>query len=354
LKRLELRAHRVLSRGQPGDCAPALHEIALESGHPGRGTVLIGTKLHVPVAVGRPLLRANPLAFLHDLRQVVDALLRLCGFGFQPLVVLEIVLKRGGIDRPGIEEIVEDELPHLADRLEGKCLDDQSMKGLRQHAEALPDLFSIRPGVVPVLSGMPAQPDSKVAQRPDEAFTGAVPGRRDGFHVACRGTRHDEEDLGDLGVGFRRFEADAAREHKRRIVLVCEFEHHVRRARAPSEVHGSLPRLVFGADLPPHVPVQRAPALLVGRAVEQHVRQVGDERDLYRIEDGRLPAAVVAEEQAARANGQQLVLEVIPLHEPHGLESPHDDGSRWGSSARVSGSDSASVSCSATGVLALT
>src|SRR5262245_42395892 len=105
----------------------------------------------------------------------------------------------------------------------------------------------------------------------------------------------------------------------------------------------SLSRLVFRTDLPPHVPIQSAPALLVGRTVEQHLRQVGNESDLKRIEHSRLAAAVITEQEATCADGQQFVLKVIPLHKSDGFKVSHEGVPCCGSVAPAWGSDSASV-----------
>src|ERR1700730_16951152 len=145
------------------------------------------------MAVGGPLLGAYALPISDDLGQFVDAPLRLLRFSFQALVVLQVILKCHCVNRPGIEEIVEDELADQPDRLEGERLHDQSMKGLRPDAKPLSDLFPIRAGILPVLRAVAAQPDAKITQRPDNALARSMARGRDRLHIGyAKAGRHEE------------------------------------------------------------------------------------------------------------------------------------------------------------------
>ena len=86
------------------------------------------------------------------------------------------------------------------------------MKGLRQDAKPLSDLFPIRAGILPVLPAVAAQPDAKITQRPDNALARSMARGRDRLHIGYAKAGHHEEHLGDLGVRLRGFEANPARE----------------------------------------------------------------------------------------------------------------------------------------------
>ena len=91
--------------------------------------------------------------------------------------------------------------------------------------------------------------------------------------------------------------------------------------------------------------MERAAALLVGGAVQQDFRQVRHQRDLDRVEHGGLAAPVVAEQETAPADRQELVEEVVPLHQPDSFEAPHPVlSSSSAPSASTSGSDTVDLS----------
>ena len=126
------------------------------------------------MALRRPPLLGNPLALAADRVEGREPALGVAGLGLELLVVLEVGLQRGGVDRPLVEQVVEDELAHLADGLEVERLDDQPVEGLGQRAEPVAQLVAIGAGVgeEPGLRDG-AQRVAKVAQRADQVAVGA-------------------------------------------------------------------------------------------------------------------------------------------------------------------------------------
>ena len=251
--------------------------------------------------------------------------------GLELLVVLEVGLERGGVHGPRVQQVIEDEVAHLAHRLEVEGLDQEPVEGLGQRAEAVPDLVAIRPGIREqarlrdLADGGP-----KLAQRAHEVAGG------DGGHITHARAWQDDVDAAHAAVGLGGFHRDPACEITRGVPFVGKLEQDVRGARPPAEAHLTGPRLVLRPELPAHVAIEVTPAMLVGGLVEARLLLVGDERPLEGVEDGGFPAAVVTEEETTTAEAQRFVGEVIPIHEPDRLQPDH------AVSSPVSGSASAS------------
>src|SRR5262245_31122009 len=96
-------------------------------------------------------------------------------------------------------------------------------------------------------------------------------------------------------------------------------------------------------EFPAHVPRERAAAFFVCGLVEADVAQIGDEAELDRVGDGRLPAAVVSEKKAAPADRNCFVLKMIPLDEADRFERFHDSASSVSVSSAASPAGSALV-----------
>ena len=73
--------------------------------------------------------------------------LGLARLGLELLVVLEVGLKRHRVHGSGVQQIVEDEVPHLTERLEVEGLHQEPVEGLGQRAEPVADLVAVRPRV---------------------------------------------------------------------------------------------------------------------------------------------------------------------------------------------------------------
>ena len=292
------------------------------------GQLHLGTQGEVPVALCRPPLLSNPLALAADRVEGRQPAFGVASLGFELLVVLEVRLQRGGVHRTFVEEVVEDELAHLADGLEVERLDDQPVEGLGQRAQPVTQLVAIGAGVgeEPGLRDG-AQGMAKIAQRADQVAIG------DRGNVCRRAPWHHEMGARHVGIGLRGLHGDSAREVAAGVVIVGELQDHVGRAAAAAESDLARARLVLRAQLVAHVAVEAPAALFIGRLVEARLLLVGDERPLHGVQHRRLAAAIVAEEQAAPPEAEGLVGEVVPVdeadagEEDHPASSPSSDSS---------------------------
>jgi hypothetical protein len=139
--------------------------------------------------------------------------------------VLEVGLEGGGVDRPRIEQVVEDEVPDLAERLEVEGLHEQAVEGFGERAESMPHLVAIGAGVGEEtrLGDLP-RGAPELAERPHQV---AWRHRR---HVAHPDAGQDQVEAAHPGVGLGGLHGHAAREVAGRVPLVSELEQHVRGA----------------------------------------------------------------------------------------------------------------------------
>ena len=200
------------------------------------------------------------------------------------------------------------------------------MEGFRKNSQPMPQFFAITARIRPVAAAALAQPVPEIAQRTDHS-AGAIFRSGHRFHLTHRGPGNQEVQFRHVHFGFVSFECHSTGEGSCIVEVVAEFKQNVGRACAPAETHLPGTQFVLRADLPPHVPVQRAPALFVGGPVEQRFAGIRHQRDLDGVQHRRFSAAVIAHQQAVCRDGENLILEVIPLHQPNGFQPPHSPDS---------------------------
>src|SRR5215469_13133429 len=98
------------------------------------------------------------------------------------------------------------------------------MEGIRKSSKPLPDLFSIRTGVLPIFPVIAPEPSSKFPQGPHDPLF--VSQRDDCLNVTGSFCGHHKMKLGHIGITLSRFKAHAASESRVWDLVITKLEYH--------------------------------------------------------------------------------------------------------------------------------